>query len=103
MYNSISDLRNTKSTLAIDVDDLLDHTQTILQTKMICNYRNILRVYIENLLPVHHKDGIHLPKSRKREVTSEIHNGYSIIIARLSRKWMTNIHNFIENLENKIM
>jgi hypothetical protein len=102
LYNSVKNLRSTRSTARVNTDDLLDEIQTILQTKMICNYRNILRVYSGSRLSFYHKNGIRLSKTRKREVTSKTFNGYSVIISRLSRAWMTNILSFINDVHNKI-
>jgi len=70
---------------------------------MLCRYRNILHIYLENWQPVDRTKGIRFPESRKHNMTSLDYRSYAILILELSRKWMKKVEDFIGDLENKLI
>jgi len=55
----------------------------ILQRNILCKYRNILYVYSKTWLTIDEIQGIQILKTRKRTVSSFLHNSYSIIVTLL--------------------
>ncbi len=102
MYNSINNLRRTKSIFGNEIDGEFNTIQTILQEKMICNYRRILSAYGEKWLSIHQINGIHFERTGKRELTSFVYNTNAIILVRLLRQWMESINNIASNIESKV-
>jgi hypothetical protein len=102
LYYSIDNLLR-QSFFDHEYDSLFDGILQNFQHNMLCNYRNILRVYSENWQPASPVNSIQLLQTTKRDISSSDYRAYSIIILELLRQWLEKIDNVLNNLENKII
>jgi hypothetical protein len=102
LYYSIKHLLR-ESFFDHEYDDLFDGILQNLQHNMLCNYRNILRVYSEYWQPTSSTNSIQLLQTQKRDITSSDYRAYAIIILELLRQWMERIDHVLNNLENKLI
>ena len=102
LYYSIKNLLR-ESFFDHEYDDLLDEILQHLQHNMLCNYRNILRVYSETWQPNSSTNSIQFSQIRKRDISSFDYRTYAIIILESLRQWTERITDVLHNLENKLI
>jgi hypothetical protein len=97
LYNSINNILKMENVFRIPIDESFKNISNILRKNILCNYRNILHVYSEVWIDPDKISGLQI-----RNVTSFVHNTYSIVIARLLRRWIERTDYTINNFESRL-
>ncbi len=80
------------------IDTEFQKLSSLLQNRLLCNYRNILDVYSETWLSINDINGI-----QPRNITSISYNTYSVVIIQLLRQWIQHIDIFVVNIQSKLV
>ncbi|CAF1029444.1 unnamed protein product [Adineta ricciae] len=102
LANSIDEVHSPKDAHAKASDSILDEIQKELKYEMVCRYRNILNVYVEQLEPVFEsKDRIEFSwiSGASRSV---VHDVRSLVMVVYIRKWMKLVDDVVEQLGRKL-
>ena len=103
LANSIDEVRSSKDAHENVADSVLDEIQRVLKYEMVCRYRNILNVYVEQLEPVFEtKDRIEFSEI-SRASRSVVHDIRSLVVVECIRKWMKLLDDVVERLERKLI
>jgi hypothetical protein len=98
LYKSIKNLLQTGSMWSPSIDTEFQKLSSLLQNRLLCNYRNILDVYSETWLSINDINGI-----QPRNITSISYNTYSVVIIQLLRQWIQHIDIFVVNIQSKLV
>lgn len=100
-YNSLQDILAKDDVVMYKINRQLLQFQNQIMTKIICQYRDILNVYMDKLPSMDHANRLQYSTGKRRSGASIAGNAHTIFTIRLLQKWMNRIHNVIDVLQMK--